>query len=335
MPPRQTQREATIGFGLDALERSMAIYAPGRAHRPGAFQIPKMGSIPQPEPCPFCPGRENETPPEWTAFRDDSRGSWKARIIPNRFPAVPPFNGEVPGPDSGQLHGVHDVVIESDQHEPLEIFTPLNHAVPLWEMILSRLHTLHQDSRIRHLVWFRNQGSPAGASLIHPHSQILGINHLPPGIAARNRAARAFFRENQTSWISHLRKDATRRRELVVLNQEGLTALCPPASRTCYEMVVIPSDPENHRIPMRSEARPLARVLGLLVNALQKTASPQIPFNMALQLGTPRTGAWFTWHLEILPRMSQLAGWEWATGSFVNPIPPQLAARRLRENLEK
>lgn len=95
-------------------------------------------------------------------------------------------------------------------------------------------------------------------------------------------------------------------------------------------MQVIPKRPANHCLPQIEEAAGLASVLRRAIAALQAVCRPEVPFNMTLQISPPRTGAWFTWHVEILPRMSQLAGWEWATGSFINPIPPEMAAQRLR-----
>lgn len=319
------------GFGLDLLGRSMSIYAPSRAQRPGAFHIPKQGDLASSRPCPFCPGNESSTPPEWISSREAPNSPWRARIVPNRFSAVPPFQSDES--DSGQLYGVHDVVIESAIHDPFVVFGPKHHGFHLWEMILSRLNTLNGDPRIAHLAWFRNQGSPAGASLEHPHSQILGINRIPPGIDSRNRVARRFFRENQISWIRELRGHAIRSKKRVILRENGITVFCPLVSRTCYEMLLVPDSPSNSRIPQVGEAAAISNSLRRVISSLQKVTHTEVPFNLTLQISPPRTGPWFTWHIEVLPRMSQLAGWEWASGSYINPIPPEIAAKRLKDAL--
>jgi len=329
-------RVESAGFGLDPLARALSIYAPARANRPGAFHIPKIAETESLSRCPFCPGHEDETPPEWIASREAPGSPWQARIFPNRFAAVPSFGSVARGSEAHgaeSLYGFHDVVIESARHDPLTIFAPKQHATRLWEMILGRLGTLSADPRVAHLVWFRNQGSPAGASLEHPHSQIIGINRMPPGIAARNAAAKRFYSKHRKSWVQESRSVASRGKKRIVLDDEGLTVLCPESSRVCYEMQVIPRRPRNHCLPQTQEAAGLANVLRRSIAALQCVSRPEVPFNMTLQISPPRTGSWFTWHVEILPRMSQVAGWEWATGSFINPIPPDVAAKRLREAL--
>jgi UDPglucose--hexose-1-phosphate uridylyltransferase len=278
------------------------------------------------EPCPFCPGNENETPPS-TAFLSDKTGAWIGRIVPNRYPAV---NGNKTAGAKG-IFGVHEVVIETPLHDPGWVYPGCPNTVAVWEMILLRLRE-HRDNRdLKTLVWFKNQGASAGASLEHPHSQILGTSMESPAQKRTDRLAAADWRREGSAWLSRMVAEEKKARKRMVLAEEGFSVFCPESIRSPYGLWIVPGVYEDPLCPTLGEAAPFSRVLGETLRRFQVVHGIHAPFNLVLHLRMPGKYPGFGWYLEVLPRLSQFAGWEWATETFIHPINPSDAAKAYRE----
>jgi UDPglucose--hexose-1-phosphate uridylyltransferase len=275
--------------------------APGRSGRPGA-SAPFLDPVTdeEVETCPFCEGREERTPPESLALPNEGREpdtpGWSVRVVPNLYPA---FERQ-------------EVVV----HAPF-------HARSLVELDRARVELIAEAWRLRaaaaqaegfeHVFAFVNEGKAAGASLMHSHSQLLGLREQPPVSAAEQEGDACRICDH----LVRERADGSR----VVLEQDGLVLLCPYASRVPFECLVAPLEHEGSGF----QSPLLGGGLALAVEALRRLDAldgPR-PANLWLHEGGH-------WHLELLPRLTVFASIELGAGLYVNTLPPEEAARTLR-----
>lgn len=299
---------------LHPLTSEPILLSPERSERPGAWgQAPGSGS----EPCPFCPGNEEETPPELA--RVETGSSWRSRVVPNKYPALPPIDGV----------SSHEVLIDSPDHEsPLEA-RDLEGWVEMIELWRERVDRHATRAGVESVLVFRNEGRGAGQSIAHPHSQLIALPFVPPRLGqellAFESAAGCPLCADTTS-----SSDGAR---LVVGARDGIVALCPRAPRLPYETWIVP---ERHEPDWRScNFRAMAAVMRAAIRSLL-ARWPAVAFNLALTTAPARDverGS-FHWHLEILPRLTNVAGFELATGAWMNIVEPERAATELRALLE-
>jgi len=319
---------------LDPVTGRPAFVAPQRAGRPDdRALVARRGAANTPfDWCPFCAGNEAQTPDAVLRTPADAGLPWRSRIVPNAFPITVPASRPRAAGEARTAVGIHDVVIESPRHDRsiLEI------AADAWEDVWSLCHRrLAAAAVMDGLAWatvFKNSGARAGASLEHVHSQIVGIDVVPPAIATE---AAAVARDPAT----FLRLiEAARAEGRIVMERDGLVALVPPAPRQPFETWLV----TTFREPHLHEASP-ARVAALaaltreLVGRLDRVAAGchynwwlhQAPFART-RTDDAVLAAWH-WHLEVLPRLSELAGFEIGTGCHITTLPAEEAARRLRD----
>lgn len=309
---------------VDATAGRTVFVAPGRAQRPGSDS---------PETCPFCAGQEHRTPHEVLRFPADPCLPWDARIIPNRYPVVvddathdPPAHVGSSAVERG-AHGVHDVVIESPRHDISILQVDPASWLASWRLVHDRLSAL--ASRVD-LAWgmvFKNSGPAAGASIEHVHSQLVALDEPPPPIAALQARA------GEAVWAALL--DRAARDGRLVAADGDLVALVPPAPRQPFETWILPRrrSPWFHDSP-EADVAALSRLSREIVARLDRVA-PGTDYNWWLleapfpSHASPAAERW-RWRLEILPRVSALAGFELGTGCHICIETPAESARRLR-----
>ncbi len=285
--------------------------------------------------CPFCPGHEAHTPPTIAAIERD--GAWTARAFPNKYPALRiegALERRASGP-YGRVSGVgaHEVIVESRDHHALIWRSPAT-VVDALRLARDRMRDLSRDGRFRQLAWFRNVGPEAGASLGHPHAQILA---LPDVLPLHRRLADRFAqhwkehdRELMQDLLDHDLADGSR----IVWEHPRLVAMCPWAPRLPFEVWLVPAAPmpsfldaDDALLAVLAEG--MCRVLAAQARVL---ADP--PYNAVLYT-CPQEGAHpgFRWHVRLLPRLSALAGFELGSGATMHGSPPEDAAALLRVGL--
>ncbi|MGK2857015.1 MAG: galactose-1-phosphate uridylyltransferase [Thermoanaerobaculia bacterium] len=293
------------------------LLAPGRSERPGAWGTSGTASDSDTELCPFCPGNEEETPPELT--RHGAGTAWRTRVVPNKYPAIPPIDG-VPS---------HEVLIDAAEHDsPLESrsLDGWVEMIELWRECVDR-HA--SRAGVESVLLFRNEGRAAGQSIAHPHSQLLALPFVSPRLESELMA----FADGEPcplcSATQSSRGDAAR---LLIGERDGIVILCPAAPRFPYETWIVPARHEcdwraGNSLAIATAAREAIRAL--------RWRWPASPFNLALATAPAREVArgGYHWHLEILPRLTNLAGFELATGSWMNIVEPERAAAELRAAL--
>jgi UDPglucose--hexose-1-phosphate uridylyltransferase len=333
-------------FRRDPLNGGWVIIATERGKRPSDFG--SVRSERSTGPCVFCTGREWETPPEVMAYRSpDSQPDgpgWQIRVVPNKFAAVGPDERLVRQDDAlfASMSGVgmHEVVIETPEHDAHLCDLSVEHITDVLAAYRDRARAMMDDQRIQYVQIFKNWGSVAGASLEHSHAQIIALPIVPRYVHEQLSAARAHRELTGRCLICDIVREELVRQERVVSVTPDFVAIAPYASRFPFEVHIYPRRHESDFVGasdplLESMARMLKEVLfGLRIALLDP------PFNFMIRT-RPRVvsgerlggGDKFHWHLEIIPRLTQVAGFEWGTGFYINPTPPEQAAQFLRDVL--
>ncbi len=311
------------------------VIATERARRPSDFS-PETTPLRGPAGCVFCPGNEEKTPPEVLRVGGTAAGAWTLRVVPNKFPALQ-VEGEVQATGDGiydRMNGVgaHEVIIETPDHYGSLAALEDSAVADLLVAYRDRLVGLRKDPRFEYIQIFKNHGAAAGASLEHPHSQLIATPILPELVREELEGAAHYYRmKERCVWCDIVRQE--RRDGLrVVLEEDGFLALAPFAPRFPFETWILPT---AHRATYESiapdEVDALARLLRELVGRFNEVLRDP-PYNYALHTAPLRTTEldYFHWHLELMPKLTKVAGFEWGTGFFINPTPPEEAARFLR-----
>ena len=310
------------------------IIAPERAERPSAFLRPPPeadGGI-----CPFCPGNESMTPPEVLSRREDG-ASWSLRVVPNRYPALRTelqLVREGVGLFDGMAGvGAHEVVIETSDHRATLAELPAEQTGSVLRAWQERMADLARDIRLKSMIAFKNHGAAAGATLSHAHSQLIALPFVPGGVETELRAARRHFEEKERCIFCDVMAQELRDKERVAAETEGAVALSPWAARSPFELWILPrSHCSSFETATAQELRAIADLLRILLRkidvALEKPA-----FNLFLHTMPLREppNEYYHWHLELKPVLTLQAGFEWASGCYINPTPPEEAASFLRQ----
>ncbi|MBI3318160.1 MAG: galactose-1-phosphate uridylyltransferase [Candidatus Omnitrophica bacterium] len=293
-----------------------------------------------PGPCPFCPGNEAMTPPEIAARRQagsaPNGSGWRMRVIPNKFPALR-VEGNLNRTGVGiydMMNGIgaHEVIIETpDHHKALADFQPPE-MEELLEVYRERSLDLRKDQRFRYLLIFKNFGESAGASLAHPHSQLIALPVVPKRVTEELTRSEEYFERKDRCVFCDLIRQETEEKGRIVLESEGMLAFAPFVSRFPFEMWVIPKEHSGDFVASPPEllsdlAKTLPQLLGKMRRVLHNPS-----YNFILHTSPLEAAPWagYHWHLEIMPRLTRVAGFEWGSGFYINPTPPELAASFLR-----
>jgi UDPglucose--hexose-1-phosphate uridylyltransferase len=315
------------------------IISADRARRPSDFGPepvrPKLTS------CVFCAGNEEKTPAEILAGRGpDSRPNtpgWTYRVVPNKFPALR-IEGDLEPSGEGpydRMNGVgaHEVVIESPDHHASLASMSVEAVTDVFLAFRERFLDLKKDARFEYVLAFKNHGDAAGASLEHPHSQIIATPILPIMVTEELAGSAKYFEiKERCVWCDVVREERRGRRRLIA-EANGFVTLAPFAPRFPFETWILPA---RHRSAFEEsgidDLRSLATALGDFLRRMNRIlVDPAFNFMLhSAPLHEP-TLEHFHWHLEIIPKLTRVAGFEWGSGFFINPVPPEDAAIALRE----
>ena len=307
------------------------VFAENRHHKPYHFrhrhEVTETGS----EDCPFCPGHEDQTPPE--TDRLPSQGPWQVRVFPNKYPAMTAektaektdgFYESLPG------WGAHRVLVDT----PVHTQGPEQFSLEHWQEVFTVLarQQLELEQKARYVQIFKNNGPMAGASVPHSHWQMLSSPVILPRQERTLEHLQSAKKEQGVCLYCAMGAHEAKLGDRMVAENDSFWAFVPYAARFAFEIWVLP----KRHVPTfpalttqeRWDLAKITKELLLRVKALR----PGMDYNLCLEdspLGPERK--LFHWHLEILPRMGALAGFEYATASFLNPVLPETAAAVLRE----
>jgi len=316
---------------LNPLTGRWVTVAVERAARPGELVSRRVPVEADPSRrCPFCPGNEEATPPALETYGPG--GSWLVRVVPNLFPA---FEGHEPlqvqnlGPvfTQASASGVHEVLVFSPEHDASWADLDDKHAGLAMAAIRDRMEDHARRDTVRYTQAIVNAGRDAGASLAHPHGQLLGIPFVPGEIAEEE----AGFRRFEGSCLLCTTVEAeVQSGHRVVVEDERVVVVCPFWSGAPYEMLVIPRQHEVHLedtapADVVATGRAVRDALRLLRSHVGEAA-----YNLVFHTAPHHHAGPYHWHVHIVPRLTSLAGFEQGTGVMINIVAPELAARHLR-----
>ena len=336
----------------DPIQKRWVIISSDRARRP--VDLEPERSEPErpvdPARCPFCGGNEAKTPTEIWSWRDPSAPPgtpWTVRVVPNKYPALT-IEGDVEREAVGHYDrvngvGAHEVIVETPDHGKRLPDMTLGEFVAVLRAYRARLNDLRRDRRLRYILIFKNYKERAGASLQHPHSQVIATPVTPRTVAGELESARQHYNLKERCLICDILHQEVREQERVVQVDEHFITVAPYASRFPFELMLAPRA-HGHDFGLLDDTglEQLAYHFRDVLRRVQKGLGDP-PYNFLLHTSpntesmSKRPGYWSTiaadwhWHIEILPRLTSVAGFEWGTGYYINPTPPEVAATYLRE----
>jgi len=294
------------------------------------------------EPCPFCAGHEALTPPEVFAYRDTSTApnmpGWRIRVVPNKYPALASaadFSRQTDGMyEFMDGLGVHEVIIETPRHCANMAELSERQFEDALRAYRQRMVDVQKDPRWQSILIYKNQGSAAGATLEHVHSQLLAMPMVPREVAEEWRAAKAHYMAKRKCLYCGIIESERADRRRIVAENDAFIVFCPFAPRFPFETWLLPKrhSPYFHTVT-EDELRQFAGLLRQSLRRLDRAAAA--PFNYVIHCGPLKESGHehFHWRLEILPRISKIAGFELSSGYYINTVAPEAAARDLRDAL--
>ena len=324
----------------DPITGTWVIISEERKKRPKYYQIVVDKDMSMPQNCPFCPGNEAMTPPETYALRPDhSRANdpgWVLRVVPNKFPALR-IEGELRKSGEGFYDrisgiGAHEVIIETPQHpreradiDAIQIKNTLAAAK-------SRILDLKKDTRFKYIMVFKNFGPTAGATLSHSHTQLIALPVVPLRVQEEIDGARSHFDlKERCIFCDIIDYESAADRRLLSEN-EHFIVLAPYAPRFSFELAVYPKrhNPAFESTP-DAELESLSSILSDTLNRVARLLN-QPDYNLIIHNApcSNNVGDFYHWHIEFMPVLARVAGFEWGTGFYINPISPEESVQSLK-----
>ncbi len=321
----------------DPVSGGWVIISIERGKRPSDFSIrvsPKKGGF-----CAFCKGNEHTTPPEILAFRPDgskpNTPGWTLRVVSNKFPALN-IEGQLNRVGEGifdKMNGVgaHEVIIESPNHNLTLSTMPLKSVEDTLWAFHNRIKDLKKDPRFKYVLVFKNEGDDAGASLEHSHSQLIALPIVPHLVQEEIEHARQYYNYKERCIFCDIIHQETTSKIRVISENEHFIVVAPFAARSPFETMILPKQHETSFMP-NGNFKLLAQIIQQTLKQIDKVLDLP-PYNMMIHTSPFKNdeNEYYHWHIEILPKLTKIAGFEWGSGFYINPMPPEEAARFMRE----
>jgi UDPglucose--hexose-1-phosphate uridylyltransferase len=348
LPGTGPESSSISEFRFCPIKHRWTIIAPERNNAPVASATESPAADGATRFDPFAPGNEAHTPPAILTFpAGDGESPWQVRVFPNSVPVLR-VEGDVVKEavglnDTVSGVGAHEVIVETpDPHLEMADFE-IEQIVLVLQAYRSRLADLRHDSRLRYSLIFKNKGREAGASQTHAHSQLIATPIIPTTIVDELRAAREHFERRERCLFCDLIRQELRLNERICIESEGFLAVSPFAATSPYETWILPKE-HLHDFTLATDVqlRGFSEILRELLRRMRVVLEDP-PYNFVLHTAPnphPRPGRpdfWSTiqhdyhWHLEFVPRTTRAAGFELGSGYSINPVPPEEAAKLIRE----
>jgi UDPglucose--hexose-1-phosphate uridylyltransferase len=324
----------------DPITGRWVIISTDRNKRISDFQPESVAMSPDAH-CPFCEGHEQLTPRELLSRRRDGMApngpGWELRVVPNQFPVLR-VEGALDRQGEGLFDrmngiGAHEVIIETPRHEDT-LATISDAAVEqvLWAA-RDRVQDLKRDRRFRYIIVFKNHGAAAGASLSHSCSQLIALPIVPREVREEMDGARAHYTSKERCVFCDVIAQESRDTRRLIADNGDMVAIAPYAPRFPFETWILPKRHQSlFEDAPRHEYGSLARLLRDMLCRMNKMLLNP-PYNLLIHSAPlqENAGDFYHWHVEIIPKLTKVAGFEWATGFYVNPTSPEEAAQVLRD----
>lgn len=323
----------------DPITGRWVIIATDRVRRPSDFN---RESVPPPSSrfCPFCYGHEQKTPPEVLAYRQNggpNTPGWSVRVVPNKFPALG-IEGDLSRQGDGMYDkmngvGAHEVIIETPDHKLTMAEMPDKQVEEVLWAYRDRIADLKRDRRFQYIVIFKNYGEAAGATLEHSHSQLIALPVIPRHVKEEVDGSRTYFDFKERCIYCDIIRQEVAAGVRLVAETDRFLVMEPYAPRFPFETWILPKRHESHfedadAPTLQNLAWMLKSTLRKIEKVLERPAFNYIVHSAPVQDAQLQH---YHWHIEIIPKLTKVAGFEWGTGFYINPTPPEESARFLRE----
>ncbi len=291
--------------------------------------------------CPFCPGNEYMTPPEVLSYRpnggEPNTPGWTLRVVPNKYPALQ-REGELNRQGEGIFDkmngvGIHEVLIETPEHHLTLSSMPVKSVEDVLWAIRDRLKEIKKDRRFKYVMVFKNHGSLAGASLSHPHFQLVALPIVPKRVSEELAGAKQHFSLKERCIFCDIIKQELKENSRKIIENQDYIAVAPYAPRFPFETWVLPK--KHSCLFEENQVHEMENLACLLKDFLTRVTKVlgNPPYNLILHNSPFVDGVEeiFHWHMEFMPTLTKVAGFEWGTGFYINPTPPEDSAKFLRE----
>jgi UDPglucose--hexose-1-phosphate uridylyltransferase len=324
----------------DPTTEEWVIMASERAKRPHRFSSPQARpELPVFSPsCPFCPGNEAMTPSETLSYADEGSGRWRVRSFANRFPALTPGGGTVRREEEGFFvdmdgTGIHEVIVETPAHNQALALQEDGGVEDVLRAYHERYNAVSGMPFVRLVIIFKNQGASAGTSLEHPHSQLVATPVVPKHIRMKCEVAVRHYDSTGHCIYADMRDHELRAGTRVVMETEAFAVFHPFASHHPFETWIMP---KTHQACFgNASAEDLERLAPVLRITLLKLYRGLNNPDFNYVIDTAPVGEenkdYYLWHLRIIPRLTETAGFEIGSGININTALPEETARFMRE----
>ncbi len=291
--------------------------------------------------CPFCYTHEHLTPPEIESLRLDgsqpNTPGWKVRVVPNKFPALR-IEGDLDSRAVGLYDmcngiGAHEVIIDSPYHYKGLADLTEEEITWVFKSYISRIKDLKNDPRFQYVLLFKNVGLSAGASLEHGHSQLIALPMVPKNVKEELQGAQRFMQFHERCIFCDIIRQEKGEGERILFENEDFVSFCPFFGRFPFEVWVLPKKHMPYFEDVCEEQLPkLASIMKKVFSSF-KDVFGYVPYNYIIH-NTPfyfDRPEVYHWHIEIMPRLIRNAGFEWGSGFYIVPTPPEMAVKFLKK----
>lgn len=291
--------------------------------------------------CPFCPGNESMTPSEIAAFGRKSGpkdgAGWQVRVIPNKFPALrieeSTEKSAVGIYDRVGGFGAHEVIIENPDHHREIADLSVDEITPILHAYRDRCIDLKKDPRLKYILIFKNYGAEAGASLEHPHSQLIALPIIPSRVLDEVKGSSKHYEFTDRCVFCDILKQESTVKNLTILDDGQFEVIAPFVSRFPFEVWILPKTHEASFDTITDKGiQLLAKTMKTTLSKIKAVLKdPSYNFMIhTLPIYGKETES-FHWHIEIIPHLTEVSGFELGTGFYLNPTTPESAAQVLRQ----
>lgn len=308
----------------DILTGNSVIISENRASRPNEMATPAnkpVYDIKDTSNCPFCPGNEEKTPPNFMVKGDP----WHIRIVPNKYPAVSSTNYNYDYDDfycTENISGSHYVIIDSNKHFNYVHNMTIEEIVSLLHAYAHSIDVLYKEKNIKYVQVFKNYKKEGGSSLEHTHSQVIALSFIPEKIKTIIDNAEKYYKQNNRCIFCDILNKELAQDSRVIYKTDSFTAFCPYASMFAHEISIYPNKHMSNFSSMAdSEYSELAATLKFVFSKLY-TVLNDPAFNMYISCIKDETN-YFHWSIDVIPRTSIQAGFELSTGVMLNTVAPE------------
>lgn len=323
----------------DPIQGMWVIISTERSRRPSDFMPEERRSIGG--FCPLCEGNEDRTPPEVFAIRNNGTApnspGWSLRVVPNKFPALR-IEGDLLREGDGvydKMNGIgaHEVVIETPNHSETLATLPVKAVENVLWAYRERMIDLRRDKRLKYVIVFKNHGLAAGASLEHSHSQLIALPIIPKTVREEVEGSKTYFNYKDRCVYCDIIHQELRQKCRLISENQSFVSIAPFASRFPFETWILPK--KHYPSFEHMESYLYEQAAQILSDTLQRMNQvlENPPYNYVIHTSSflETEKEYYHWHFEIMPKLTKVAGFEWGTGFYINPTPPEEAAGYLRE----